>query len=69
MNVQGSVVLQAIIGSDGIIEDLRVVSGPPSSRSRAAGGARVALQTDLTETVSPSKAKPESPLLHHQSRR
>jgi protein TonB len=28
MNVQGSVVLQAIIGSDGIIEDLRVVSGP-----------------------------------------
>ena len=28
MNVQGSVVLQALIGSDGIIENLRVVSGP-----------------------------------------
>ena len=28
MNVQGSVVLQAVIGADGIIENLRVVSGP-----------------------------------------
>ena len=28
MNVQGSVVLQALIGSDGIIENLKVVSGP-----------------------------------------
>jgi protein TonB len=28
MNVQGSVVLQALIGVDGIIENLRVVSGP-----------------------------------------
>jgi len=28
MNVQGSVVLQALIGSDGVIENLRVVSGP-----------------------------------------
>lgn len=28
MSVQGSVVLQAVIGSDGIIESLRVVSGP-----------------------------------------
>ncbi len=29
MNVQGSVVLQAVIGVDGIIEDLHVLSGPP----------------------------------------
>lgn len=28
MNVQGSVVLQALIGADGIIENLKVVSGP-----------------------------------------
>jgi len=28
MNVQGSVVLQALIGADGIVENLRVVSGP-----------------------------------------
>lgn len=28
MNVQGSVVLQALIGSDGIIQDLKVLSGP-----------------------------------------
>ena len=28
MNVQGSVVLQAIISADGMIEDLRVLSGP-----------------------------------------
>jgi TonB family protein len=29
MKVQGSVVLQALIGRDGLIEDLRVLSGPP----------------------------------------
>lgn len=29
MRVQGSVVLQALIGRDGLIEDLRVLSGPP----------------------------------------
>jgi len=29
MNVQGSVVLQAIIGADGIIENIHVLSGPP----------------------------------------
>jgi len=28
MNVQGSVVLQAVIGADGIIQDLHVLSGP-----------------------------------------
>jgi TonB family protein len=28
MNVQGSVVLQAIIGTDGVVQNLRVVSGP-----------------------------------------
>lgn len=28
MNVQGSVVLQAVISADGVIEDLRVLSGP-----------------------------------------
>lgn len=28
MNVQGSVVLKALIGTDGIIQDLRVLSGP-----------------------------------------
>jgi len=29
MKVQGSVILQALIGRDGVIQDLRVVSGPP----------------------------------------
>ena len=29
MKVQGSVILQAMIGRDGLIQDLRVVSGPP----------------------------------------
>ena len=29
MNVQGSVILQALIGTDGVIENLRVLSGPP----------------------------------------
>jgi protein TonB len=29
MKVQGSVILHALIGKDGIIQDLRVVSGPP----------------------------------------
>lgn len=29
MNVQGSVVLKAVIGADGTIEDLHVLSGPP----------------------------------------
>jgi periplasmic protein TonB len=29
MKVQGSVILQALIGKDGIIQDLRVISGPP----------------------------------------
>ena len=29
MRVQGSVILQALIGRDGLIQDLRVLSGPP----------------------------------------
>jgi protein TonB len=29
MKVQGSVVMQALIGRDGLIEDLHVLSGPP----------------------------------------
>jgi TonB family protein len=29
MKVQGSVILQALVGKDGIIQNLRVVSGPP----------------------------------------
>jgi len=29
MKVQGSVILQALIGKDGMIQDLRVLSGPP----------------------------------------
>jgi protein TonB len=29
MKVQGSVILQALIGRDGLIQDLQVVSGPP----------------------------------------
>jgi protein TonB len=35
MNVQGSVVLQAIIGADGIIQDLHVLSGPAILASAA----------------------------------
>jgi TonB family protein len=35
MNVQGSVVLQAIIGADGIIQDLHVLSGPAILSSAA----------------------------------
>jgi protein TonB len=29
MKVQGSVILQALIGKEGTIQDLRVLSGPP----------------------------------------
>ena len=29
MRVQGSVILQAMIGRDGLIQDLRILSGPP----------------------------------------
>jgi TonB family protein len=29
MKVQGSVILQAVIGRDGLIEDLQILSGPP----------------------------------------
>ena len=35
MNVQGSVVLQALIGSDGVVENLRVLSGPTILASAA----------------------------------
>ena len=35
MNVQGSVVLQAVISADGLIEDLRVLSGPAILSSAA----------------------------------
>ncbi len=35
MNVQGSVVLQAVIGTDGVIQNLRVVSGPAILSSAA----------------------------------
>jgi TonB family protein len=40
MRVQGSVILQAVIGRDGLIEDLQVVSGPPI----LAGAAREAVK-------------------------
>ena len=35
MKVQGSVILQALIGRDGLIQDLHVVSGPPILASAA----------------------------------
>lgn len=35
MNVQGSVVLQALIGADGLVENLRVLSGPAILTSAA----------------------------------
>lgn len=35
MNVQGSVVLQALIGTDGVVESLRVLSGPAILASAA----------------------------------
>ena len=35
MKVQGSVILQALIGRNGLIQDLRVVSGPPILASAA----------------------------------
>ena len=40
MRVQGSVILQAVIGRDGMIEDLQIVSGPPI----LAGAAREAVK-------------------------
>jgi protein TonB len=40
MKVQGSVILQAVIGRDGLIEDLQIVSGPPI----LAGAAREAVK-------------------------
>ena len=35
MKVQGSVILQALIGRNGLIQDLRVLSGPPILASAA----------------------------------
>jgi TonB family protein len=35
MNVQGSVVLQAVIGADGVVQDLRLLSGPAILASAA----------------------------------
>jgi protein TonB len=35
MKVQGSVILQALISRNGVIQDLRVVSGPPILASAA----------------------------------
>ena len=40
MKVQGSVVLQALIGKDGIIQDLHVVSGPAILASAAQSAVR-----------------------------
>src|SRR5580704_18238715 len=40
MKVQGSVILQALIGKDGIIQDLRVVSGPHILASAAQDAVR-----------------------------
>ncbi len=40
MKVQGSVLLQAIIGADGAVESLRVLSGPPILASAAREAAR-----------------------------
>ncbi len=40
MKVQGSVILQALIGSDGIIQDLHVVSGPHILASAAEDAVR-----------------------------
>jgi len=40
MNVQGSVILQAIIGADGIIQDLHVLSGPGILASAAQDAVR-----------------------------
>jgi protein TonB len=35
MRVQGAVILQALIGADGLIQDLKVVSGPAILASAA----------------------------------
>ena len=40
MNVQGAVVLQALIGSDGVIQNLRVMSGPAILASAAQAAVR-----------------------------
>jgi TonB family protein len=40
MKVQGSVLLQAFISADGIVQDLRVLSGPPILASAAREAAR-----------------------------
>ena len=40
MKVQGSVILQALIGKDGIIQNLRVVSGPHILASAAQDAVR-----------------------------
>jgi periplasmic protein TonB len=40
MKVQGSVLLQAFIGADGVVQDLRVLSGPPILASAAREAAR-----------------------------
>ncbi len=40
MNVQGSVILQAIIGADGVVQDLHVLSGPAILASAAQAAVR-----------------------------
>ena len=48
MKVQGSVILQALIGRDGIIQNLRVVSGPHILASAAEiRGSPMAFQASL----------------------
>jgi TonB family protein len=57
MNVQGSVILQAIIGADGVIQDLHVVSGPAILASAAQDAVREWHFKPVLQNGSPVETK------------
>ncbi len=57
MNVQGSVVLQAVIGTDGFIQDLRVVSGPAILTTAARQAVREWRFKPILQNGQPAESK------------
>jgi protein TonB len=57
MNVQGSVVLQAVIGTDGVIQDLRVVSGPAILTTAARQAVREWRFKPILQNGQPAESK------------
>jgi periplasmic protein TonB len=59
-HVQGTVVVSALISTEGRIESLRVLSGPPLLVQAATDAIRQARYRPWTSTANPSKSKPPS---------